>query len=299
MNIPTKKLKNGFEMPVFGIGTYNVLAENDNNVFLSNSDWQKEISTISNAIELGVTHIDTAESYAQGNAEKLVGLAIKNYERSKLFLVSKVKLDNLSYQGIKNSIQNSLERMQTNYLDLYLMHRCPPIEKFEECVQAMNELIETALVKNIGLSNTNTLHTEMLCKISKHPFVVNQVHLNLQFREPEKDGLIDFCQKNDMLLEAWRPVNKGALTKTGVNITKPGISLLDQMCKKYSKTPAQISINWLISQNNIITLAKSSNLDHLKENLQALNWSMETEDIEKLKTEFPDQKFISDTVALS
>ena len=299
MQIPVKKLNNGFEMPVFGIGTYNVLAENDNNVFLPDSDWQKEISILCEAIELGVTHIDTAESYAQGNAEKLIGRAIKNYNRNKLFLVSKVKLDNLSYNGINSAVQNSLERMQTNYLDLYLMHRCPPLDKFEECVKAMNELIEKGLVKNIGLSNTNTLHTKMLSKISKYPFVVNQVHLNLQFREPEKDGLVNFCQKNDMLLEAWRPVNKGALTKSGVNITKPGISLLDEMCKKYNKTPAQISINWLISQNNIITLAKSSNIEHLKENLGSFGWSMNPEDIEKLKTEFPDQKFISDTVTLA
>lgn len=299
MNIPTKKLKNGFEMPVFGIGTYNVLAENDNNVFLSDSDWQKEISTLSTAIEFGITHIDTAESYAQGNAEKLIGKVIQNFDRKKLFLTSKVKLDNLYYLGIQQALQSTLERMQTNYLDLYLMHRCPPIDKFEECVQAMNELIEKGLIKNIGLSNTNTSHTEMLCKISKHPFVVNQVHLNLQFREPERDGLVNFCQNNDMLLEAWRPVNKGALTKSGVNITKPGIPLLDALCKKYNKTPAQISINWLISQNNIVTLAKSSNIEHLKENLGSIGWFMDPEDIEKLKTEFPDQKFLSDTVPLS
>ena len=299
MNISIKKLKNGFEIPVFGIGTWLMGSENDNNIPLHSYSNKKDIDAIKTALDLGVAHIDTAEAYAQGATEELVGEAIKNYERKKLFLVSKVKLDNLSYQGIKQALTNSLERLRTDYLDLYLMHRCPPKDKFEECVRAMNELVDEGLVKNIGLSNTNTEHTKQLCKLTKHPFVVNQVHLNLQFREPEKDGLLKFCQKNDIFLEAWRPVNKGALTKTGIDVTKKGIPILDEMCNKYNKTPAQISINWLISQKNIITIAKSTDVNHLKDNLGALNWEMEQEDIEKLTKEFPNQKFVSDTVPLA
>jgi len=286
-------------MPIFGIGTYNIISQHDNNIFLPGEDKNVEIHAIQTAIELGVTHIDTAESYAQGHVETLLGEAIKDFDRKKLFLVSKVKLDNLYYQGIKSAIKDSLKRLGTNYLDLYLMHRCPPLDKFKECVQAMNELVDEGLVKNIGLSNTNTEHAKMLCNLSKHPFVVNQVHYNLQFREPEKDGLVEFCQKNDMFLEAWRPVNKGALTKTGIDITKPGIPLLDEMCKKYGKTPAQISINWLVTQANVVTLAKSSNTEHLKDNLGALGWELLPSDLERLRREFPDQRYVSDTVSLS
>lgn len=289
MNIKTKQLKNGFKIPIFGIGTYNMAEGED----------KRDQDSILNALELGVTHIDTAESYANGNCEKLVGECIKKFNRNQIFLVSKVKYENLSYKGIKQAIQNSLNRLQTNYLDLYLMHRCPKEESFEECVLAMNELKDLGLIKNIGLSNTNTKHTADLLKFSKHPFVVNQVHYNLQFREPEKDGLLKFCQEKDMFLEAWRPVNKGDKNKSGMNITKPGITILDQLCKKYDKTPAQISINWLISQTNVITLAKSSNINHLKENLSALDWEMEKQDIEKITKFFPDQKFISDTVPLA
>ena len=215
-----------------------------------------------------------------------------------MFLVSKVSFNNLSYAVIKQSISNSLNRIGTDYLDLSLMHRCPPLDKMEECVKAMNELVEQGLVKNIGLSNTNTEHTKQLCSLTKYPFVVNQVHYNLQFREPEKDGLLEFCQKNDILFEAWRPVNKGALTKSGTDITKNGIGILDLLCKKYNRTPAQISINWLMSQENIVTIAKSSKIEHLKENLGAIGWEMDKEDIEKLRTGFPDQKFVSDTMPL-
>jgi diketogulonate reductase-like aldo/keto reductase len=300
MQIPTKKLKNGFEMSVFGIGTWLMGGGNEKNVRSeAGGDDAGDIAAIKAAIDLGVTHIDTAEVYAEGHAEELVAEAIKNYDRKKLFLVSKVKAASLNSNGIKTSIKSSLQRLGTNYLDLYLMHRCPAADKFEECVLAMNELVDQGLVKHIGLSNTNNEHTKILCSLSKYPFVVNQVHYNLQFREPQQDGLLDFCQKNDMFLEAWRPVNKGALAKPGnYNITKQGLPLLDEMCKKYSKTPAQIAINWLISQENVITLAKSSNVEHLKENLGAIGWQMEPADIELLLKEFPDQKFISDVVPL-
>jgi diketogulonate reductase-like aldo/keto reductase len=289
MIIPVKKLNNGFQMPMFGIGTYNMAKGNN----------KEDIYSIKKALDLGVTHIDTAESYSEGETEKLVGQAIKNHKRKSLFLVSKVSKENLNYQGINNSIKKTLERLGTNYLDVYLLHQCPNVENFAECMQAMDEILKQGLIKNIGISNVNTKHSKALQGLSKNPIILNQVHYNLEFREPEKDGLLKHCQKNDMFLEAWRPVNKGDMTKSGTNITKSGIKILDDMCKKYNKTPAQISINWLLSQSFVITLAKSTNIIHLKENLGAIGWEMEQEDVEKLKNEFPNQKFISDTVPLA
>jgi diketogulonate reductase-like aldo/keto reductase len=296
MKIPTKKLKSGFEMPVFGLGTYGMGGGTTKSG--SHADDQKEITAIKTAIELGVTHIDTAEVYAEGHSEELVGEAIKNLDRKNLFLVSKAAVYSLNYEGIKKALNNSLSRMKTNYLDLYLMHRCPPQELMEECVRAMDELVDSGLVKAIGLSDTNTPHTKQLQELSKHKFVATQAHYNLAVREVEKEGLLDYCQNNDMLLIAWRPVNKGPQAKTGVDITKSGIGILDQMCAKYNKTPAQVSINWLLSQTNVVTLSKTSTIEHLKDNLGAVGWQMEKDDIELLRTNFPNQHFISDTVPL-
>jgi len=296
MDIPAKKLKSGFEIPIFGLGTYGMGGGNDRDP--QNND-QKDIRAIKEAIETGVTHIDTAESYAGGHCETLVKEGIKGYNRNKLFIASKVKKENLSYKGIKLALEKSLDRMGTNFLDLYYLHRCPPEEAFEECFAALDELVEQGLIKNIGISNFNTKHTAQAKTISKNPIAATQVHLNLQFREPEKDGLLDYCQNEDVILVAWRPVNKGSQTKTGTNITLAGIPILDMVCKKYDKTPAQISINWLISQANVVTLAKSSNLEHLRENIGAVGWKMEQEDIELLRKEFPGQQTISDTVPLA
>jgi diketogulonate reductase-like aldo/keto reductase len=291
MVIPTKKLKNGFEMPVLGLGTWQMGGGADNRRDPANDD-QRDIAAIKAAISLGITHIDSAESYAEGHSEELVGEGIKGTEREKLFLVSKVRGNNLNYNGIKSAIKNSLKRLGTDYLDLYLMHRCPPQELMEECVRAMDELIEEGLTRFIGLSDTNTRHTRQLQELSKHKFVAAQAHYNLVIREVEKEGLLNYCQQNDMLLIAWRPVQMGITNYEKI----PGIN---EMTKKYNKTPTQIAICWLISQKNVVTLSKTSSIKHLKENLGAVGWPMETEDVERLRKEFPNQKFISDTVPLA
>jgi len=121
--------------------------------------------------------------------------------------------------------------------------------------------------------------------------VTNQVHYNLIYREPEASGLLDYCQQNDVILTAWRPVQKGILAKNDAD-------LVNKMGGKYVKTPAQIAINWLISQKNVVSLSKMSNPEHLKENLGAVGWSLEPKDIELLKNDFPGQQSVSDRVPL-
>jgi diketogulonate reductase-like aldo/keto reductase len=296
MDIPTKKLKNGFEMPVFGLGTWTMGGREDN-VHDSTNDDARDIAAIKTAIDLGVTHIDTAESYAGGYAEQLVAQAIKDYDRSKLFLVSKVKFDGLTYQGVKTALAGSLKRLGTTYLDLYLMHRYPGSDQsLKDSLKAMAELKERGLIKNIGISNFTTKHTKQAVEWSKHPIVATQVHYSLRFREPEADGLLDFCQKNDIILIAWRPLGMGSARRGRTEPEQEPIIL--ELAKKYSKTPAQIALNWLTLQPNIVTLTKTTNVEHLKENLGFIGWHMEPEDAERLRKEFPDQQNISDVVPL-
>lgn len=288
IEIPTKKLKDGFEMPVFGLGTWQMGGRETHNV---QNDDKKDIAAIQKAIELGVTHIDTAESYAEGYAETLVGQAIKGFDRSKLFIVSKVHKEHLGYKDVFTSCRASLQRLQTGYLDLYLIHS-PSLEiPMEETLKAFDELIEERLVKNIGVSNFKTKRLEEVQKLTKNRIVINQVYYNLVMREPEHEGLLTYCQQNDVFLEAYRPVEKGAL------LAGPA-AVVEELAKKYGKTPAQIAINWLISQKNVITLSKTSTVEHLEENLGAVGWEMEKEDIEKLRKDFPNQKERSENLPL-
>lgn len=288
MKIPTKKLKNGFEMTVFGIGTWQMGGRREHD--LANDD-KADISAIKSAIDMGITHIDTAEIYADGYSEVLIGKAIKNYDRSKLFVVSKVKADNMSYDNVINSCKKSLERLQTSYLDLYLLHRHNVDLSLKDTMRALDYLVDQGLVKNIGVSNFNKGFLSEAQSYTKNKIVCNQVHYNLKFREPEASSLLEYCQKNDVFIVAWRPLEKGVLLEDVPDVVK-------KMCDKYNKTPAEIAINWLISQPYVLTLSKTRNIEHLKDNLGAIDWEMEREDIEKLRKEYPNQKNISDTVPL-
>lgn len=288
MTIPTKKLLNGFEMPIFGLGTWQMGGTVTRNY--SNDD-DSDITAIKNAIEKGITHIDTAEKYAEGHAETLVGKAIHGYDRKKLFLVSKVAENHLQHKDLISSLNATLERLQTDYLDMYMIHGPNPEVPIEETMEALDEVVEKGLVRHLAVSNFTLERLLQAQKAARHPIVAGQYHLNLMYREPERKGILDYCQTHDIMVIAWRPIQKGTLSGDD----QP---LLADLSKKYGKTPSQIAINWLISQKNIVTLSKMSNPTHLDENLKALGWNLEEADIKKLSEEFPGQQDVSNAVPL-
>ncbi len=288
MTIPVKTLKNGYAFPVFGLGTWMMGGRSERD--LQNND-ERDIAAIRRAIDNGITHIDTAELYADGYAETLVGRAISDFDRSKLYLVSKVVGAHLAFDDVIKSAKASLNRLKTNYLDLYLIHWPNPEIPLKETMMAMDKLVSDGLVKNIGVSNFNVARMKEAQSYTTNKIIANQVHYNLIYREPEVKGVLQYCQDNDIYLIAWRPIEKGVLN------TK-NISLLDEMSKKYNKTPAQIAINWLISQQNVVSLSTMRSPEHLDENLQALNWALSEKDIERLRNDFPDRQFVSNRVPL-
>ncbi len=287
MDIPIKKLKNGFSLPEFGLGTWQMGGRES----ADTKNDEKDIAGVRAALDAGITHIDTAESYGDGHAEEIVGEAIRGIHRKKLFITSKVSEENHTCEGIPASCKKTLQRLKADYLDLYLLHAFSTTCPLREAVEALDELVKEGLVKHIGVSNFGVEHLKEAQGYAKHPIVCNQVHYNLQVREVEKEGLLKYCQKNDVLLVAYRPVQKGKLLEDVPQI-------VDEMCVKYQKTPAQIAINWLVSQQNVVTIAKTSDPAHLKENLGGLGWNLTEGDIERLRKDYPGQVFISDVIAL-
>lgn len=287
MRIPTKKLLNGFEIPVLGLGTSRLIGVMDDEAI---SDDKTDIAAIKMGIEMGINHIDTAELYGSGHAEELVGQAIKNIERSTLFITSKVHSPHQSYNGVLDAAKASLYRMGIDYFDLYLIHQPDLTIPIRETMRAMDCLVDKGITRFIGVSNFSSKRLMEAQSYSSHKIVLDQVHYNLVIREPEKDGLVKFCQNNDIMLSAWRPLQKGAFLKNS--------PLLEEMGAKYHKSVAQIAINWLISQEQVIAISKMRRKEHLIDNLGALNWRMTKEDIEKLRADFPNQKNISDRFPL-
>lgn len=289
MTIPTKKLQSGFEIPIFGIGTWEMGGRME---YDPSNDDERDITAIRTAINTRITHIDTAEKYAAGYSEILVGKAIEGYDRSALFIATKVASQNLRFDDLISSCKASLKRINTEYFDLYMIHSPSLAIPIEESMRAMDTLVADGLIKNIGVSNFSVERFQKAQDSTKNKIVVNQLHYNLLIREPERRGILDYCQRNDVMFVAYRPIQKGLLVES-IN------PLLENMCKKYDKTPAQIAINWLTSQKNVVTLSKMSNQKHLEENLGALEWKMEDDDIEKLRNDFPNQQDISDSVPLT
>jgi diketogulonate reductase-like aldo/keto reductase len=253
------------------------------------SNDEKDLAGIRAALDHGITHIDTAELYGMGHTEELIGQVIKDYDRSGLIITSKVLMGmGGGYAGVLQACHASLERLGSDYLDLYLLHRFPAT-RIEEIMRAMNQLKDEGLIKNIGVSNMTINRLQKVQSLTDHPIVCNQLEYSLHSREAEQCGVIKYCQDNGILVTAWGPLSKGALEQGGI---------LDDMAKKYNKTPYQIALNWLISQPSVVTIPKTSNPEHLEENLGALGWVMATEDIERLGREYPDQQMHSQRVPL-
>lgn len=288
MNIPTKKLNNGFEMPVLGFGTWSMGGRFERE---DNYDESNDIQAIRKAVELGGSSFDVAEMYAKGYSEEILGKALKEYDRIKLFITSKVSPVNLGYDSVISSCKASLVRLQMDYLDLYLIHMPNPDIEIKETMRAFDHLKEQGLIKNIGVCNFNIERLKEAQSKTKNKIVLDQVHYNLLFREPALNGVIEYCQNNDIFIEAWRPIQQGSLAKKGIDI-------VDKLCEKYNKTPSEIAINWLVSQNNVITLTKTSNIKHLEEDIGSVGWSMSDEDVLLLTNNYPIQLDRSNAVQL-
>lgn len=285
MTVPWKTLPGGFSMPVLGQGTWRLggVSERD-----PENDDARDVAVIRRALDAGLTHIDTAEMYAGGHAEELVGEAIRGVERSRLFLTGKVWKSHLGGDGPLRAAEASLRRLGVDAFDLYLVHQVNPEIPLKETIRAMNRLQREGLARNIGVSNFSLDRLKQAQALSEVPIVANQLHYNLQVREIELSGLLDFCQETGVMVIAWRPLR-------GVDCSVP---LLTELAARYGHTPRQLALNWLISQPGVVTIVKASDPLHLAENVGAVDWRMAEEDVERLRGEYPDRRAVSEAVPL-
>ncbi|MEO0292733.1 MAG: aldo/keto reductase [candidate division WOR-3 bacterium] len=276
-----KNLTQEVKIPVLGLGTWEI----GGRLSRDTSKDKEEIDVIKKAIELGYTHIDTAEMYGGGHSEELIGIAIKDFKRESLFITTKVSPENLRYNDVIKSAEKSLNRLKTDYIDLYLIHVPNPKIPIKETMRAMNFLVKRKIIKFIGVSNFGVEQLKEAQSYSENKIVNNQIEYNLltrlkgMYNDNIESEIIPYCQENNIIITAWRPLAKGKLIEGR-------FQLLEELERKYNKTRAQIAINWLIGKKNIITIPKSTNIEHLKENLGSLGWRLSEEDNKRLDEEF-------------
>ncbi|KXA91237.1 oxidoreductase [candidate division MSBL1 archaeon SCGC-AAA259D18] len=246
-------MKDGRKIPALGFGTWN----------LSGEECQRMVEK---ALDLGYTHIDTAEGY---NNESQIGEVLQTYDRSNLFITSKVSPSNLHYEDVLSSCESSLEKLGTSYLDLYLIHWPNEAISIRESLWAMKKLQEEALVRSVGISNFGVNQLKIAMGVSEAPICINQVEFHPWLYKRE---LLDFCKENGVILTASAPLARSRILKD---------ELIQKTARKYDKTPAQIALKWEL-QKGLVTIPKTTSEDHLRKNFQLFDWKLDPQDVEKI-----------------
>lgn len=271
------QLPNGNTMPGLGLGTWYMGEDKALEA--------QEIDSLQTGIELGMHLIDTAEMYGEGKSEQLIGKAIRRYDRSKLFLVSKVYPHNAGRKRIFHSCDSSLKRLNTDYLDLYLLHWRGAIP-LKETVECMEELVALKKIRQWGVSNFDLDDMEELWSIpGGKNCVTNQVLYHLGSRGIEY-ALLPWMREHHMPVMAYSPLAQGGTLKMQL-ITNPVVL---ELAKKYQATPLQLLLSFVLHQEGVLAIPKASHPTHTKENAEAAKIILSVEDQQLLDAQFPAPK---------
>ncbi|MFN8433183.1 MAG: aldo/keto reductase [Anaerolineales bacterium] len=258
-------------LPKIGFGTWKIGGNSTPNRAVD----EKSLAALRYALEIGYTHIDTAEMYASGHSEDLVGQAVRESgkKREDVFITSKVIPSHLKYDDVLKACENSLRHLNMDYIDLYLIHWPQPGAKYEDTFKALNKLVSDGKVKHLGVSNFDLKLLKQAQSLSETPIITNQVPFSLGDRSYIKNGVLEYCQQNNILLTAYSPVEEGNLRSN---------KILDAVAKAHQATIFQIALAWVLSHPRVITIPMSFNPVHIRENFEAADIELSAEEIKKL-----------------
>ncbi len=240
------------------------------------SQRQQEVRALKAGIDLGMNLIDTAEMYGEGGAERVVADATVDC-RDRVFIISKVYPHNASSSGIPAACHRSLQRLATDRIDLYLLHwrGSTPLE---ETVAAFEKLRQEGKIRAWGVSNFDTEDMSELIQLpDAAQCTTNQVLYNLSRRGIEW-SLIPWCRSRNIPIMAYSPIEQGRL------LFHPA---LDKIAQNHSATPAQVALAWLLAQQQIISIPKTANLEHLKEIRASTQVRLSEQDLTEMNRIFP------------
>ena len=273
-----------FKLSKIGLGTWKLGGDVVAN---PNNDDKRDIDSIRFAIEQGINHIDTSESYSGGKSEELVGEAIKIFDRDSLFIATKVREWNLNYDALIEACYGSLKRLQVEYIDLYYIHKQNPEVSVEETCKALNSLLEKGLIRNVGLSNVSVSKIEEFNKYLNKKVYAVQNQFNLVCRESQDKGVIEYCKENNIKFISWRPILLSYPGCEDPMYNKGTYPILDKIADKYNVSNVQVVAKWLLQQDNIYIIFKSNNKDHIKEIIRTNEFELSKEDMDILDKDFP------------
>ncbi len=261
-------LPSGNTIPNIGLGTW-YMGEH-------RATRKQEVNALRYGIEYGARLIDTAEMYGEGEAEKIVAEAMNGY-RNDVYLVSKFYPHHARKSEVIKACERSLKRLNTDYLDLYLLHWMSSVP-FEETLEALYLLKKQGKIADYGVSNLDIHEFGEFCSADvQSECATNQVLYNLAHREPEW-ALEPYCEERNISMMAYCPLDQGMLTNS---------SLLSDLAQRHNATPAQICLAWLMAQKGVVAIPKSSNQSRIKENLDSVKITLSAEELKLINDRFP------------
>ncbi len=257
------RLQSGYDMPVLGLGTWELTGD-------------ACVETVRKAVELGYRHIDTAELYEN---EAQIGKALKGADREKLFITSKAASKHLAPKAIFEACEGSLQKLGTDYLDLYLAHWPNDEMPIEQTMEAMQQLVDRGRVRSVGLSNFDVSRVDAALSVSPVPIC----NLQIEYHPfTPREELPEFCRKHDIVITAYSPLARGRVFKD---------EILNEVAEKYGKSVAQTSLRWLVQKGHIV-IPKSSSEVHLRDNMDIFDWSLAQEDMERIDRIHHEQRLV-------
>jgi diketogulonate reductase-like aldo/keto reductase len=257
------------EVPVIGQGTW----------YIDSADTGAAIAALRLGLDLGMSHIDTAEMY--GSAEEIVSEAIAG-RRDEVFLASKVLPSNASFEGTLKACERSLKRLRTDWLDLYMLHWPGPYP-IRETMRAMEQLVDEGVIRFIGVSNFDVEDlVAATSALRNQPMASNQVLYHLGDRGIER-RLLPYCAQHGIAVVAYSPFGHGSFPSP----RSAGGRLLAAIAERHGRTPRQVALNFLTRDPNVFAIPKASRAEHVRENSGAGGWQLTKEEIAAIDRAFP------------
>jgi diketogulonate reductase-like aldo/keto reductase len=247
----------GVEVPALGFGTARMDTD------------EERRRAIGAALDAGYRHLDTAQVYG---SEGAVGDAIResDVDRDDAFVTAKLSGNNRAYDAVIESTRGSLDELDTDYVDLLLIHSPDQDVPHEETLDAMNELVDAGDVHHIGVSNFSVEETRNAIEASDAPILTNQVEYHVRHRQ---DDLLEFCIEEDVMLTAYSPLGVGDLLDEDA---------VREVADGHGKTPAQVAIRWLLQQPMVSTIPMTSSPDHARENFDVFDFELSDDEMRAL-----------------
>lgn len=263
--------RTGVRVPVIGQGTWQ----------MESDERAAAIEALRVGMDLGLTHLDTAELYGRGDVEELVREAIAG-RREEVFLVSKVMPSNASYDGTLRACERSLKRLGTDHLDCYLLH-WPGSHPLEDTLRAFERLVADGKIRSWGVSNFDVEELEAALAIAGPGRIAcNQVLYHLKERAIEH-GVLPWCEAHGVAVVGYSPLGSGSFPR----LTSHGGRVLAEIARAHGASPYQVALRFLVRRPSLFTIPKASSVGHVRDNAAAAALKLSSEELARLDAAFP------------